>query len=88
MKQVIRGKLYDTDRAQAVAVIVGVDLEREVLYRTCKGAWFIHHVEISGIVAEDHSYLKALEEEQVKAWIEQPRVESICLEEYFTFEDA
>jgi len=75
MKQILNGKLYDTDKAQQVAsnrYWDGSNWERHgrntFLYRTAKGNFFLHHTtQWQG----EREHIDAISEEEAKDYYEQ-----------------
>jgi len=75
MKQILNGKLYDTDKAQLVAsnrFWDGSNWERHgrntFLYRTAKGNFFLHHTtQWQG----EREHIDAISEEEAKDYYEQ-----------------
>jgi len=84
MRKIINGKLYDTNKAKLVASVgngyYGNDFHRcvEDLYRTSKGAWFLHgeggplskYGKQHGSTKCGSSELRSMETDEVVEWLE------------------
>lgn len=96
MQKIINGKLYDTNKAELVASVsngyYGNDFHRctEDLYRTSKGAWFLHgeggplskYSEQHGSERSGGSVICSMETDEVVEWLEaHNRVDELL--EYF-----
>ena len=84
MKAVIEGRMYDTDKAEAVATMDNGHMPNdfhyveENLYVTRKGNWFVHYVggalsgygESFGNERHGSSGIKALTEDEAFEWLQ------------------
>jgi len=103
MKQVVHGKLYDTKTAEEIAYFTnetsGADFRwiRETLYRTERGAWFLHgkggaatqyaEVYAAGKGRSAGEEIIPLDDDKVKEWLELHRKFEVH-EKYFVVEPA
>ncbi len=68
MKQIINGKLYDTDTAECIADNEFHGGRGTTLYKTKKGAFFAHH---ETYWQEEHDYIEPLSIPQATELFEQ-----------------
>ena len=74
MKKLIDGRLYDTDTAQRLGMVTGLWEgllnQDETLYRTAKGAYFLHYVRSSEIAWTGGEWLVPVREHEAQEWAE------------------
>lgn len=89
MKQIIDGLVYDTDTAECIASGRMWTGDRNTIYRTPKGRWFIKQEKALCSIAESSVTLIPVDESTVKKWLLRWN-EVDALEKYFDmkFESA
>lgn len=102
MQRVIDGKKYDIDKATLVAEATAscypndFHYWEEKLFRTAKGAWFLHG-EGGGLTRWSQQYgdgrgsgedILAMSSEEALEWCENNRIEPEDIEKYFELEEA
>jgi hypothetical protein len=89
MKQVINGKLYDTESAEQLAKYAPVkdrqdfNFLKEVLYKTEKGSYFIHgqggpktkYAKKKGSTTSGSSEIRPLTDEEALSWCEDKQLD-------------
>lgn len=87
MRQVVNGKLYDTEKAQLVAhdrYWDGHNWDRHgrntYLYKTAKGNFFLHH---TTLWQGERDYIEPVSKEEAKYWYEQLPEHELEYEEAF-----
>lgn len=103
MKQVIEGKVYNTETADCVAEASSsanygdFSYWEESLYRTKKGAWFTaghggpmtkYARSVGSNSRSGGSGMEALSESEALAWCERNEVNADTIAEYFKIEEA
>jgi hypothetical protein len=87
MRQIVNGKLYDTEKAQLVAhdrYWDGSNWERHgrntYLYKTAKGSFFLYH---TTLWQGERDYIEPVSKEEAKAYYEQLPEHEMEYEEAF-----
>ncbi|MCB1819600.1 MAG: hypothetical protein KDI77_16905 [Gammaproteobacteria bacterium] len=102
MKQVIDGKLFNTETAERVAhddnslPVNDFNNWDETLYRTKNGRWFVHgrggpltrYAEAVGNGWTGGQEIRPLTETQARTWCEDHQINADLIARYFTIEEA